>query len=215
MVYQYLQGEHWRHIYIVGDLHGCRHLLDEQLQAHHFDGEKDLLVAVGDLIDRGPESLSCLALLQQDWFRSVRGNHEDMMLNALTRGEHDLWKLNGGEWFYRLKGAEMISAKHLLLRCREMPLIIHIALEKRIVVVAHADYPASHYAWGQVIDPQGVMWSRHRINRLQQGTGEIISGADDFYFGHTPLQQVIHAFNQYFIDTGAVFGHQLTLVQIQ
>ena len=33
MLYQYLDGDNWRHIYIVGDLNGCRALLDEQLLA--------------------------------------------------------------------------------------------------------------------------------------------------------------------------------------
>ena len=56
MLYQYLDGDNWRHIYIVGDLHGCRALLDEQLLAVNFDTRRDLLVSVGDLIDRGPDS---------------------------------------------------------------------------------------------------------------------------------------------------------------
>ncbi|QKJ87384.1 protein phosphatase 1 [Paramixta manurensis] len=215
MVYQYLNGENWRHIYIVGDLHGCRYLLDEQLVARHFDPQQDLIVAVGDLIDRGPESLACLALIDEPWFRCVRGNHEEMALNALNSGDRMLWELNGGEWFYRLRGVELVTAKHALLRCHQMPLILHIHLEDRTVVVAHADYPAAHYAWGQEIDVQQVVWSRERIDRLQSGEGESISGADAFYFGHTPLQKVLHAFNQHYIDTGAVFGNSLTLEQIQ
>ncbi|MCU5775823.1 metallophosphoesterase [Erwiniaceae bacterium BAC15a-03b] len=215
MMYQYLNGENWRHIYIVGDLHGCRGLLDQQLIANHFDTEQDLLVSVGDMIDRGPDSLACLALLNEPWFRCVLGNHEAMALAAITTGERDLWEMNGGNWFYRLSGAALVTARHALNQCRDLPLILHLTLEDRIAVVAHADYPAEHYAWEQQVDADKVVWSRDRINQLQRGRGAVISGADDFYFGHTPLKNPLHAWNQHFIDTGAVFGNRLTLVQLQ
>jgi len=215
MAYQYLNGEAWRHIYIVGDLHGCLTMLQDALTAQQFDAEKDLLIAVGDLIDRGPDSPGCVALLGQPWFRSVRGNHEEMAINALTKGEHQQWIGNGGDWFYRLEGMKMIEAKHALSRCRLLPLIIHLQLENRLVVVAHADYPAERYAWEAEVDPFKVVWSRSRIEQAQQGRSEGISGADAFYFGHTPLNAPLSAANLHFIDTGAVFGNRLTLVQVQ
>ncbi|KAB8313778.1 serine/threonine-protein phosphatase [Erwinia endophytica] len=215
MMYQYLNGENWRHIYIVGDLHGCRQLLDEQLLACRFDIDQDLLVAVGDLIDRGADSLGCLALLNEPWFRSVRGNHEEMALNAIGEGIHQQWLMNGGEWFYQLDGSRMIAAKHALNRCREMPLILHLLLDDKIVVVAHADYPATHYAWGAEVDSSAVVWSRSRIESLQKKQGAPIIGADAFYFGHTPLSTPLIAYNQHYIDTGAVFGNPLTVVQVQ
>ncbi|MGL9724118.1 metallophosphoesterase [Sodalis sp. (in: enterobacteria)] len=37
---------------------------------------------LGDLIDRGPQSEACLPLLENPWFRSVRGNHEQMACPA-------------------------------------------------------------------------------------------------------------------------------------
>ncbi|OON40515.1 serine/threonine-protein phosphatase [Izhakiella australiensis] len=218
MFYQYLDGENWRHIYIVGDLHGCRRMLDEQLISQRFDPQQDLLISVGDLIDRGPDSRGCLALLDQPWFRCVRGNHEEMALAALKgadRAEHQLWQLNGGDWFYQLRGSQCIEARHALMRCRELPLVLHLVSDGKIMVIAHADYPASHYAWGQEVNPRDLVWSRERINQLQRGIGEVISGADDFWFGHTPLERPVHAFNQHYIDTGAVFGNTLTLVQVQ
>ncbi|MGB9096901.1 metallophosphoesterase [Erwinia sp.] len=215
MLYQYLNGESWRHIYLVGDLHGCRTLLDEQLKTRQFDTEKDLLISVGDLIDRGPDSPACLALLQEPWFRSVRGNHEEMAISALKCGLHKQWMFNGGDWFYQLKGVAMMEAKHAINRCRSLPLILHIQLEQRVVVVAHADYPAEHYAWEAEVNSNEVVWSRHRIEQLQKGKGQTITGADAFYFGHTPLSAPLEAYNQHYIDTGAVYGNRLTVVQIQ
>lgn len=215
MLYQYLNGDNWRHIYIVGDLHGCRALLDGQLLAASFDPQQDLLIAVGDLIDRGPDSLGCLRLLAEPWFRSVRGNHEEMALNALLQNEKLLWKRNGGDWFWQLEEKERDEAQRALMQCQTLPLILHISLEARTVVVAHADYPAAHYAFEQPVDEYQVVWGRKRIHDLQRGRGETIVGADAFYFGHTPLDQPLSGWNQHFIDTGAVFDNQLTLVKIQ
>lgn len=215
MNYQYLNGENWQKIWIVGDLHGCRSQLDTLLQAHDFDKQQDLLISVGDLIDRGPDSLGCLALLEEPWFRCVRGNHEEMALNALQGHESQLWEMNGGGWFWQLKGAEVITARHALNRLKEIPLILHLQLEERIVVIAHADYPAEHYAWEQAVNWHDVVWSRRRIDGLQQGRRDTIPGADAFYFGHTPLQHRLDVDNLHYIDTGAVFGNHLTLVQVQ
>ncbi|MFH8134750.1 metallophosphoesterase [Pantoea osteomyelitidis] len=215
MLYQYLNGENWRHIWVVGDLHGCRSQLDALLLAHGFDKQQDLLVAVGDLIDRGPDSLGCLQLLQEPWFRSVRGNHEEMALDALAGHEPMRWVMNGGAWFWQLKGVALISARHALKRCEEMPLVLHLQLSSGIVVVAHADYPSDHYAWGQEVDWHRVIWNRERITRYQQGDREEITGADAFFFGHTPLEKQFDVANQHYIDTGAVFGNRLTMVQVQ
>ncbi|WP_243077782.1 metallophosphoesterase [Pantoea sp. MQR6] len=215
MNYQYLNGENWQKIWIVGDLHGCRSQLNTLLQAHDFDKQQDLLISVGDLIDRGPDSLGCLALLEEPWFRCVRGNHEEMALNALQGHESQLWEMNGGGWFWQLKGAEVITARHALNRLKEIPLILHLQLEEQIVVIAHADYPAEHYAWEQAVNWHDVVWSRRRIDGLQQGRRDTIPGADAFYFGHTPLQHRLDVDNLHYIDTGAVFGNHLTLVQVQ
>ncbi len=67
--------------YVVGDLHGCFSLLERLLEAVDFDPNCDRLFSVGDLIDRGPDSLRCLELLAEPWFFAVQGNHEYMLLD--------------------------------------------------------------------------------------------------------------------------------------
>ncbi|WP_192073294.1 metallophosphoesterase [Pantoea agglomerans] len=215
MYYQSLNGAAWRRIWVVGDLHGCRRELDALLQQHQFDPQQDLLISVGDIIDRGPDSLGCLALLEEPWFRCVRGNHEEMALSALQGQEMALWQMNGGDWFFRLRGAALIVARHALQRCRELPLILHLQLDERIIVIAHADYPAREYALNKPLDWQQVVWSRQRLEAMESGERAGIRGADGFYFGHTPLKQSLTIANLHYIDTGAVFGNHLTMLQIK
>lgn len=214
MYYQPLNGAAWRRIWVVGDLHGCRRELDALLQQHQFDRQQDLLISVGDIIDRGPDSLGCLALLEEPWFRCVRGNHEEMALSALQGQEMTLWQMNGGDWFFRLRGVALITARHALQRCRELPLILHLQLDERIIVIAHADYPAREYALNKPLDWQQVVWSRQRLEAVESGERAGIRGADAFYFGHTPLKQPLTIANLHYIDTGAVFGNHLTMLQI-
>lgn len=44
-MYQRIDGENWRHIYIVGDLHGCLTKLVAQLIACNFDPWQDLVIS--------------------------------------------------------------------------------------------------------------------------------------------------------------------------
>lgn len=214
-MYQRIEGEDWRHIFIVGDLHGCLAKLLALLKKHHFDPWQDLLISVGDVIDRGPDSPGCLALLDKPWFKAVRGNHEDMAVEALEYGNRMLWVMNGGDWFRELAAGHQERVREALLHCHNLPLIIELHAQDQTFVIAHADYPSSHYAWNKPVDERRLVWSRERLNRNMLGKGEIISGADQFYFGHTPLKEAAHYYNQNYIDTGAVFGNKLTMVQLQ
>lgn len=215
-IYRHITGQDYRHIYVVGDLHGCYRLLTERLAALAFDADRDLLISVGDLIDRGGQSLECLALLTRPWFRAVMGNHEQMALAAVNdRLERDLWLRNGGGWFYRLDPAQRRAAETLLEQAEQLPLILDIAVADRHYVVAHADYPADRYRFGGAVDAWQVVWSRERIGNGMAGVGGAIAGADAFIFGHTPLSAPLTLWNQHYIDTGAVFGNRLTVMKIQ
>ena len=101
-VIKILVNQNYNSVYIVGDLHGSYSLLMQELHLKNFDFENDLLICTGDIIDRGTENLECISLLDQKWFLTVRGNHEEMCI----RGQHDpkmkdMHARNGGAWFYR------------------------------------------------------------------------------------------------------------------
>jgi bis(5'-nucleosyl)-tetraphosphatase (symmetrical) len=66
--------------WVIGDIQGCAREFDELLSAIRFDPNRDELWCVGDLINRGPDSLATLRLWQSVGGRSLLGNHE---INAL------------------------------------------------------------------------------------------------------------------------------------
>ncbi|MDK6831696.1 metallophosphoesterase [Klebsiella pneumoniae] len=217
-IYQRINGADWRNIWVVGDLHGCYTNLMNRLDAVGFDPAQDLLVSVGDLIDRGTENVECLDLINQPWFRAVRGNHEQMMLDAIAAGygRWELhWRQNGGTWYYFLNPEEEILAKSLIRKVAELPFIIEVEKDGKKFVICHADYPDDDYEFGKPVDADLVIWNRERVSAAQDGIVNEISGADLFIFGHTPARQPSQYANQMYIDTGAVFCGRLTLVQIK
>jgi bis(5'-nucleosyl)-tetraphosphatase (symmetrical) len=64
--------------YIVGDIQGCFNGLQRLLKKVAFSPLNDRLIAVGDLIGRGPEPLQTLDYLQslENRFDTVLGNHD-------------------------------------------------------------------------------------------------------------------------------------------
>ncbi|MCO6561391.1 MAG: metallophosphoesterase, partial [Gilliamella sp.] len=97
MGYLKVNGNRYQKIFVVGDLHGCYDLLMSKLSDAGFDFKHDLLIAVGDLIDRGTQNLECLRLINENWFKTVRGNHEQMAINGINGDEQSLlaWQYNG------------------------------------------------------------------------------------------------------------------------
>lgn len=215
-VYQRIDGSQYRNIYVVGDLHGCYNRLMTQLGGLKFNREEDLLISVGDLIDRGPQSLECLDLVMEKWFACVRGNHEQMAIDALT-GKSDglLWFHNGGDWFNRLDYDQEVLAKALIAKAESLPYVIELATNGKKIVIVHADYPDNNYECDKQIELHETIWSRDRFNAIGEDMGDKIKGADAFYFGHTPIKRRWSPFNLNYIDTGAVFGGALTIVQVQ
>jgi hypothetical protein len=85
--------------FVIGDLHGAYPAFQNLLREIHFDPTKDRMFSVGDLVDRGPDSVGCLSLLREDWFHAVLSNHEQMMLQAFNGGRMgQYWPMNGGAW---------------------------------------------------------------------------------------------------------------------
>lgn len=130
--------------FVVGDLHGCHSLLNLALDHVRFDPSIDRLISVGDLVDRGPDSMKCLKLLAEPWFHAVMGNHEDMMLQAVNGnpGWSNIWTMNGGQWAFSEDRAELVS---LVRAYCDLNYLITVDLpDNKMFHVLHAELWADH-----------------------------------------------------------------------
>jgi serine/threonine protein phosphatase 1 len=117
--------------FVVGDLHGHRGLLEKALEQLAFDTARDRLLSVGDLVNRGPDSLGTLALIEEPWFHAVLGNHELMLLDHLG---YYVSRVHAGRTFSRSGGSwvEDAASRHprLLARLADklaaLPIAIHV-----------------------------------------------------------------------------------------
>lgn len=207
--------------YVVGDIHGHFSVLEAALSHIGFDVHRDRLLSVGDLIDRGAESHRVADFLGQPWLFAVRGNHEQMMLDAVGRdaidpGARALWYQNGGRWFEEV-GEHAVRV--LLSAIGELPYVLAVErADGRQIGVVHADVPASNWptAMAAIADAgeeatvlQHTIWSRERAGGVQARldgrrprSAVDVTGIDRVFFGHTPMPAAIACGNTRWLDTG-------------
>lgn len=107
--------------YAVGDIQGCFKTFCKLLDAINFDDKKDTLFLLGDVINRGPDSLNVLRFIKDNAssIKMVLGNHDIFALvryycSLLPNKKHSLDELFSAE-----------DAPMLMSFLRKQPLIIH------------------------------------------------------------------------------------------
>ncbi len=77
-----VRADEWNDIYVVGDVHGCRRTLDRLIDVIG-PTDDDLVVFVGDLVRKGPDSKGVIDIVRdRENFLSVRGNNEQKLIDG-------------------------------------------------------------------------------------------------------------------------------------
>ena len=212
--------------YAIGDVHGefekLKHLHKLIIKTHHLDfPNKDLrIVHLGDYIDRGPKSFDVVDYLMNlndqpfSEIITLKGNHEQMMLNAFeaeNMRDYHFWVDSGGQQTllsYRTNGFDEPPIQHLDW-LRRLPTYHWDQKEKLIFVHAGIDpifFPndgEDRHLWTRsprFLNPGN--WD----NNLPTGTIVI--------HGHTPTQSgqpdISGNVQRINVDTGACYGGDLT-----
>lgn len=109
--------------WIVGDIQGCLREFEQLLQTIRFDPAEDELWCLGDLINRGPDSLGVLRLWREMGGNSLLGNHEVNTLlvhsGSIPRKRNDTLEA--------LYGAPDADRWFSLLRA--LPVLVHLPSE--------------------------------------------------------------------------------------
>ena len=213
--------------YAIGDVHGeaerlrqLHSIIRDQHNAKHRN-QPMKIIHLGDYVDRGPDSagvIDTLIELSKDETVSqiaLAGNHEEMMLNALSDNSsesYDFWVRNGGEQTlqsYAVRGEDTVPTAHLDW-IRELPTTYVDENQRRVFV--HAGLRPNEFP----NDRREVhLWTRAKdFFDVERWQGTELQGWTVIH-GHTPTEdgwpdQIGGESRRINIDTGAVFGGRLT-----
>lgn len=150
----------------IGDIHGHARALAGLLRAIGPRPE-DTIVALGDYIDRGPDSRGAIEILlelrESCHLVTLLGNHEEMLLDVLEGLEDDdFWRsVAGGEatlLSYGCKKAAKIDPRHLefIRSCdlwyeTEHHFFVHASYDETLPL---ADQPREVLVWERIRDRQ-------------------------------------------------------------
>lgn len=194
--------------FFIGDIHGCYHTFLKLLE--NWQPEKERLIQVGDLIDRGNYSPEVIQLAQEletahpQKAVFLRGNHEQMMIDFLDNDPSgNSWMYNGGNLTLAQFEERKKDLDEILTWIKDRPLIWEI----EHILASHAGFSNTSNPL-DVHHKEGILWNRSPLKNM--GKTQVI--------GHTPLQEgkarYTGASKSWNIDTGAYRGFCLTGIKL-
>ena len=208
---EYSQGievgsEHHQFL-IVGDVHGCFHTFRELVQ-QYWRANDEILIQVGDLIDRGnfsPETVAMARTLEERFSGRVvflKGNHEFEAVLYHEFQHNPLWLKQGG-----IETLQQYSKAQRLLR-DDITWFANLPMYygNENFFVSHAGLTDTDDPYNET-NPRGVLWNRSQLKNI--GKLQVI--------GHTPLSsnpEFRLEENVWNVDTGAYRGNALSALRI-
>jgi serine/threonine protein phosphatase 1 len=217
-------------VYAIGDIHGQAALLDELIAMIERDGmrrpETNVLVFVGDYVDRGGDSkgvVEQLLNLRADFVAHfLRGNHDQALLDFLADpGSFPLWKDYGADETLASYGVPSPQSddQEALRQTRDrlqesLPASHRRFFETLKLSETIGDYFFAHAGVrpGTALDQQeerDLMWIRDEFLNSRAAFGKII------VHGHTPTNAPVVRRNRIGIDTGAYLTGRLTALVLE
>lgn len=196
-------------ILIVGDIHGCyftfKKLLDE-----HWDKEEELLIQVGDLIDRGkfsPETVRyCreLKLRYPDNVVFLKGNHEYEIIEHYYNGPNDNWLRQCGKETIEQYEAINTNLEEDIKWFSHMPLY----WTNEGIFASHAGIAKNCDNPFDETNSLSVIWNRGELKNIRKL--QVIGHTP--CVGNNPTYDEIS--NTWSIDTGSGYGGNLTALRL-
>jgi diadenosine tetraphosphatase ApaH/serine/threonine PP2A family protein phosphatase len=193
---------------VIGDIHGCYDELTALLDKLGVTGD-DRIIAVGDLIVKGEKNREVLDLFMSDArFSSVLGNHD---LAILRKWRKEDVKLNSRqkECKRELKeGRERYSAY-----LASLPLTIEAGAH----LIVHAGVRPGVALEAQTVEDLTELRTLGEDRTSRKGTAwyEVYDGERTIIFGHWPSATPRRGLRAIGIDTGCVYGYELTAYIIE
>lgn len=187
---------------IIGDIHGCYDEFLELLKKIQPQ-EEDQIIALGDIVDRGPKSVELYQYFKNTPnARIIMGNHERKHLRGILSYSQEIVKLQFGALYPEFR--EWLADKEYYYES-EHAIIVHASLVDGIPLEEQRENVLS-----------GTMSGGKYLQRLygEQYWSEVYSGEKPIIYGHHVVGERPEVINDkvYGIDTGACHGGRLTAI---
>lgn len=193
---------------VVGDIHGCYDELMALLDKIEF-GPQDRVVSVGDLITKGPKNREVLQVFMTDpRFTTVIGNH-DLALRRKWYGEEVALKPAQREAHRELKAEKDTYAGFL----NRLPFMIDLGAH----LVVHAGLRPNVALYSQTTGDLTRLRTLGPDRESEEGTPwyDVYNGEKIVLFGHWPAPEPRRGKKAIGLDTGCVYGYDLTAYIIE
>ncbi len=218
--------------FVLGDIHGAFRALLQCLERSRFNLSKDLLIFLGDVCDRGPETVACIdQLLKTDHLIALVGNHDLWAKDWLAGNTYaeEVWFQNGGhatyESYTKNSNFKEIRERHLIEYYSKL-LPYYKDDANRVFVHAGFDLDSSIE---QTTDPDKYFWDRQLFKSAihyhpMKKTFPEGDPYSEIYIGHSPTHRLAPHFdgskpikfcNVWCMDQGAGWGHKLSMMNIE
>jgi serine/threonine protein phosphatase 1 len=206
---------------VLGDLHGRYDYLMDVLKKANVDYENDVVIQIGDIVDRGPDPFKCMdELLKIKNVILLAGNHDTAFVQSIYEG-YDVLGTNNGttetyEAWNKLDKEEQYYYLHYFFSKQEF---YHISQDNICFVHAGFDREKPFIA-----QPKNVyVWDRELVQKAMSCKGDTklktLENFKDIFIGHTPTiywdrLDPIYAGGIWNIDTGCGKGGPLTIMDV-
>ena len=195
---------------IIGDIHGCVTALTDLLEL--VVPRADTIIFLGDFVDRGPHSKEVIDAVialgkTHPNVIALMGNHDWLFLQYLNGSDKDFFLQVGGLPTLRSYGLSPSSCGDDILR--HVPSTHRVFLnslplwwEDQHGIYVHAGLQPGRHLSQQT--QQWCLWARENFIESTHDFGKTV------VFGHTAFDRPHIRPNMIGIDTGAVYGGNLT-----
>jgi hypothetical protein len=195
--------------FVIGDVHGCARELDRLLDRCEL-GRGDRVVLVGDLVNKGPDSLTVIRRCLEIGAEAVLGNHDDLLLRCIAarrRDDDDDFPEPVRKLARKLKDEEIgwLSELPLFLRLpAHGVLVVHAGLRPGLA--------PEHEERANLLTMRSIRADGSGSKRIDEGApwASLRTGPEHILFGHDAVRGLQEWPFATGLDTGCVYGRQLT-----
>jgi len=209
--------------FVLGDIHGEVGYLKEVLEKVNFDYKNDLLIQVGDIVDRGPEPFLCMdELLKIKNLVLILGNHDQTFIQYI-KGKKNILAL------YPANGVQATENKwNNLTEDQQEYYTIKIFDKMKPYYVTDDNILFVHGGFdpSEPIEMQSesyLVWDRDLVNAAYKALIDKnktpLTNYKKVFIGHTPtlyygLYKPFHGGGVINVDTGSGKGGPLSIMDI-